>query len=129
MLAAAASSRLGSVLGTGQSVDFATDVAPWLGGRAALALLNTTTSTAGALIVVGVSDQARARSFLRSAGLGARGSYRGHALLSASNGEELALASGLGIDKAAVKTPRRTRRRAGAMPPTPTSPRSSPLSR
>ena len=74
LLAAAASSRLGSILGTGRSVDFSTDISPWLGGRAALALLNTATSTAGALIVVGVSDQARARSFLRSAGTTAHGS-------------------------------------------------------
>ena len=92
LLAAAASSRLGSILGTGRSVDFSTDISPWLGGRAALALLNTATSTAGALIVVGVSDQARARSFLRSAGTTAHGSYRGHALLAASNGDELAFA-------------------------------------
>ncbi|HTU95323.1 MAG TPA: DUF3352 domain-containing protein [Solirubrobacteraceae bacterium] len=93
VLATAASSRLGSVLG-GQSLDFSTGVSPWLGGGAALALLNTTTSTAGALIVVDVTDEARARSFLRSAGATARGSYRGHALLTASNGDELAFAHG-----------------------------------
>ncbi|HEY1716641.1 MAG TPA: DUF3352 domain-containing protein [Solirubrobacteraceae bacterium] len=94
LLAAAAAGRLGAVLGAGRSVNLSTDVSPWLGGRAALALLNTTTSTAGALIVVGVADQGRARSYLRSVGATARGSHRGHALLAAPNGDELAFAGG-----------------------------------
>ena len=94
LLGAAAASRLGSALGGGHSVDISTDVAPWLGGRAALALLNTTTSTAGALIVVAVADQGRARSYLRSVGATAHGSDRGHALFAAPNGDELAFAGG-----------------------------------
>jgi hypothetical protein len=94
LLGAAVASRLGGVLGGGHAVDFSTDVSPWLGGRAALALLNTTTSTAGALIVVSVADQARARSFLRSVGATAHGSYRGRALLAAPTGDELAFAGG-----------------------------------
>jgi hypothetical protein len=94
VLGAAALSRLGGVLGGGHSVNFSSDVSPWLGGHAALALLNTSTSTAGALIVVGVTDQARARSFLRSMGATARGSYRGHGLLAAPNGSELAFVDG-----------------------------------
>lgn len=92
VLGAAALSRLGGVLGGGHSVNVATDVSPWLGGHAALALLNTSTSTAGALILVSVTDQGRARSFLRSVGATAHGSYRGHALLAAPNGSELAFA-------------------------------------
>lgn len=94
VLGAAALSRLGAVLGGGHSVNFSSDVSPWLGGHAALALLNTSTSTAGALIVVSVTDQRRARSFLRSAGATARGSYRGHALLAAPSGSEMAFAGG-----------------------------------
>jgi Protein of unknown function (DUF3352) len=94
LLAAAAASRLGSALGGGHSADIAADVSPWLGERAALALLNTTTSTAGALIVVAVADQGRARSYLRSVGATARGNYRGHALLAAPNGDDLAFADG-----------------------------------
>jgi hypothetical protein len=94
LLGAAVAGRLGAVLGDGRSVDFTTDVSPWLGGHAALALLNTTTSTAGALIVVGVSDPGRARSSLRSVGARAHGSYRGHGLLAAPNGDELAFAGG-----------------------------------
>src|SRR6202012_1320015 len=94
LLGAAAASRLGGVLGGGHSVNLSTGVLPWLGGHAALALLNTTTSTAGALVVVGVADQARARSFLRSVGATAHGSYRDHSLLAAPNGDELAFAGG-----------------------------------
>jgi hypothetical protein len=92
VLAAAAVRRLGAVLGGGRTVNFSTDVLPWLGGHAALALLNTATSTAGALIVVSVADEGRARSFLRSVGAAAHGSYRGRALLGAPNGTEVALA-------------------------------------
>lgn len=94
LLAAAAVSRLGGVLGEGHAVNFTTGVSPWLGGHAALALLNTTTSTAGALIVVGVTDQGRARAFLRSVGATAHGSYRGHGLFTAPTGSELALVGG-----------------------------------
>ena len=94
VLGAAAISRLGGVLGGGHAVDFATDVSPWLGGHAALALLDTATSTAGVLIVVAVTDQGRARSFLRSVGATAHGSYRGRGLLAAPNGTELAFAGG-----------------------------------
>ena len=94
VLGAAAISRLGSVLGGGHTVDFATDVSPWLGGHAALALLDTATSTAGVLIVVAVTDQGRARSFLHSVGATAHGSYRGHGLLAAPNGTEIAFAGG-----------------------------------
>lgn len=94
LLGAAAAGRLGALLGAGRSVTLSTDVAPWLGGRAALALLNTTTSTAGALIVVAVADQGRARSYLRSVGATVRGNDRGHALFAAPNGDELAFAGG-----------------------------------
>ena len=62
LLGAAAARRLGALLGAGRSVNLSTDVSPWLGGRAALALLNTTTSTAGALIVVAVADQGDRKS-------------------------------------------------------------------
>ncbi len=90
VVAAAASGRLGALLGGGHSVSLSADVTPWLGGRVAVALLNTTTSTAGTLIVVDVSNLARAHAFLRSVGATAHGSYRGRALLTASHGDELA---------------------------------------
>ncbi len=94
VLAAAALSRLGGVLGGGHAVNFSTGISPWLGGHAALALLNTATSTAGALIVVSVTDQGRARSFLRSMGASGHGSYRGQGLFVAPNGSEVALVGG-----------------------------------
>ncbi len=93
VLGAAALSRLSGLLGGGHAAGFS-DVSPWLGGHAALALLDTTTSTAGALVVVAVTDQARARSFLRSVGATAHGSYRGRRMLSAPNGSELAFVGG-----------------------------------
>ncbi len=88
VLAAAATTRLGAVLGGGHAAGFS-DVSPWLGRNVALALLNTATSTAGSLIVVNVSDRRRAQSFLHSVGAAAHGSYRGRALLAVANGSEL----------------------------------------
>jgi hypothetical protein len=90
ILAGEAMDKLGAILGGGRAVDVTRDVAPWLGGEAAIALLNTTTATAGSLILVDVSDRDRARSFLRSEGVASAGSYRGRALLRTPNGGELA---------------------------------------
>jgi hypothetical protein len=59
---------LGARLGAGGSIDFARDVLPWLGKEAAIALLDTTTSTAGALIVVDVADGPSARAFITRIG-------------------------------------------------------------
>lgn len=87
---AAGVSKLGAVVGGGRPVDFATQVSPWLGGDAALALLNTTTSTAGSLVVLKVTDAGRARSFLTSVGATAHGSYRGQTLRAYPNGNEAA---------------------------------------
>jgi hypothetical protein len=82
--------KLDAILSGGGSIDFATQVAPWLGDEAALALLNTTTSTAGSLIVLDVKDRSRAQAFVHSAGAVAHGSYRGTALLAYPSGSELA---------------------------------------
>jgi hypothetical protein len=91
---AAVQSRLASVLGAGRAVDFASQIEPWLGNEAAVALLNTTTATAGSLIVLAVSDQARARTFVRNSGAAAHGSYRGVSLLAYPTGSELAFLQG-----------------------------------
>ena len=90
---AAVQTRLGAILSGGRGVDFSSQIEPWLGDEAALALLNTTTATAGSLLVLDVSDRARALAFIRSEGATAHGSYRGTALLSYSTGSELALVS------------------------------------
>jgi hypothetical protein len=62
----------------------------WVGGEAAIALLNTATSTAGSLIALAVSDRAGAAAFLQRSGASPRGRYRGTALLGYAGGTELA---------------------------------------
>jgi hypothetical protein len=101
VVAAAALSKLDAILGDGRSVDLSSQVVPWLGNEAALALLNTTTSTAGSLIILDVKDRARAQAFVDSAGAVAHGSYRATPLLAYPAGTELAFVShylGLGQD-------------------------------
>jgi hypothetical protein len=62
----------------GAPVNYRRDVEPWLGGEAALALLNTTSQTAGSLIAVSVSDRKRAEAYLkRAAGPASTTTYRG----------------------------------------------------
>src|SRR5579859_2280804 len=89
---AAVVNRLDAILtgASGRSVDFSSQVRPWLGREAAFALLNTTTSTAGSLIVLEVRRPARARAFVQGAGATAAGSYRGRALLGYASGTTLA---------------------------------------
>jgi hypothetical protein len=87
---AAALVRLGAVLSGGRSADFTSQIKPWLGDEAALALLNTTTSTAGTAIVIAVKDRGAAQKFVLSQGAVARGSYRGTPLLAYPSGIELA---------------------------------------
>jgi hypothetical protein len=94
LASAAVQTRLGTVLSGGRSVDFASQVQPWLGDEAALALLNTPTATAGSLIVLAVTNQSRARAFLRDSGAVAHGSYRGTSLLTYPTGSELAFVHG-----------------------------------
>jgi hypothetical protein len=91
---AAVLSRFGTVLGGGRSIDFFRQVEPWLGGEAALALLNTQTSTAGTLVMLAVKDAARARRFVRSMGAVANGTYRGTPLYAYPSGSELAFVHG-----------------------------------
>ena len=92
-LSAAVGARLGAILSGGRSVDLATQILPWAGHEAALALLNTTTATAGSLIVLDVRDRSRALAFTRNEGAGAAGTYRGAPLYAYRSGSELALVS------------------------------------
>ena len=91
--AVALETRLGTILGGGHAVNFDRQIGPWLGNEAALALLNTATATAGSLIVLDVSDQTRARAFLRGQGASTHGAYRGTTLLTYPTGSELAFVS------------------------------------
>jgi hypothetical protein len=92
-LAATLAARLGGLGRGGGTVDFARDVRPWLGNEAAVALLDTSTSTAGALIVLDVSDRPRATAFLVKIGATGSGSYRGVPLYTRSPSTELAFVS------------------------------------
>jgi hypothetical protein len=92
-LAATLAARLGALGRGGDTIDFARDVQPWLGKEAALALLDTSTSTAGALIVLDVSDRPRATAFLLKSGATGFGSYRGVPLYTRSPSTELAFVS------------------------------------
>ena len=90
--AAALTSRLARILtgGASSSLDISTQVRPWLGREAALALLNTTTSTAGSLIVLGVANRARANRFLATQAIAPAGRYRGIQLLAFRSGSTFA---------------------------------------
>ncbi len=93
LAAIAVQARLSTILGGGRPASFGAQIQPWLGDEAALALLNTPTSTAGSLILLAVRDRARARAFIRDQGASASGTYRGTTLLSYSTGSELAFVS------------------------------------
>jgi hypothetical protein len=69
--------RVAAIAGGSRTVDFDRQIRPWLGNEAALALLNTQTTTAGSLIVLDVRDHNRAQSFLDHVGAAGAGSYRG----------------------------------------------------
>ncbi len=87
---AAVLTRLTEIVGGGKSADFASDVKPWLGNEVAVAFLNTTSSAAGSLIALDVSDQSRAHAFLTRSGATPNGSYRGVQLFRYPTGTELA---------------------------------------
>lgn len=65
-------------------------VRQWLGKEAAFALLNTTTTTAGSLIVLDVAQPRQAHEFVARAGAIADGTYRRTSLLRYQSGTELA---------------------------------------
>ena len=71
----------------------ASEVRPWLGNEAAFALLNTTTSTAGSLVVLDVARPVLARRFVIDGGALATGSYHGTQLLRNPTGTVLAFVS------------------------------------
>jgi hypothetical protein len=88
---AAVVNRLDDVLGGGANVDFDRQVRPWLGNEAALAVLDSSGSTAPTLLVLDVSNRARAKAFLSSAGATYAGEYHGVRLLAYPSGSEVAL--------------------------------------
>lgn len=92
VLAAVVKDRLDAMLsGTdGAGISYSADVRPWLGREAALAVLDTTGSSAGSLLVLDVGNHARARRFLSRVGARPAGTYRGVRLLAQRSGADLA---------------------------------------
>jgi hypothetical protein len=79
---------------TGSSAGAGTSIPSWVGNEAALALLNTSTSTAGTLVLLSVGNHAHAGAYLRASGASADGSYRGVALEHFASGAEAAFLDG-----------------------------------
>ena len=91
LLYAAVLNRLDGVLGGSAGGNFAAKLRPWLGKEAALAALGTSGATAETLLVLDVSNRARAQAFLRTAGAAPAGAYAGVRLLAYPSGSEVAL--------------------------------------
>jgi Protein of unknown function (DUF3352) len=92
LLTGAVTSRLDAILAgsSANSVDFTTDVRPWIGDEAAFAALDTGGASAGTLIVLDVRNRQRARAFLAAHGAISAGAYRRVALLQEPSGTTLA---------------------------------------
>jgi hypothetical protein len=90
-LLAQARLRLAGLTGEASAGEFDAQIEPWLGDEAALALLNTSGSTAGSLLLLADRAPARARQFLASSGARASGSYRGVTLDAYPTGADAAL--------------------------------------
>ena len=87
-LAAIAGGSTGS--GASSSLNYQDDIRPWLGKEAAIAFLNTTTSTAGSEIVLDVKSLAKARNFVAHSGASHAGSRHGVNRYRLKTGTELA---------------------------------------
>jgi hypothetical protein len=90
LIAAQVIARLTALIGGGANVDFDRDIRPWLGREVALALLNTSTSSAGSELVLDVARPAAARAFVARAGALPDGSYRSTKLYRYRSGATLA---------------------------------------
>jgi hypothetical protein len=90
IVAAQMISRLTALVGGGARADFKRDIRPWIGREVALALLNSTGSTAGSELVLDVSRPAAAHAFIARAGAVSDGSYRRTKLYRYRSGSTLA---------------------------------------
>jgi Protein of unknown function (DUF3352) len=91
LLYASVVNRLDAAVGNGTSVNFDRQVRPWLGKEAGLAVLDSSGSTAQTLLVLDVSNRARAKAFLSSAGATPAGAYDGVQVLAYPSGSEVAV--------------------------------------
>lgn len=93
-----AAGQLGGLLSGGdggQPVDVARDVKPWLGDELALAITRGSGTTAGSLLLLGVSDEGTARDFLtRTGGKASRADYRGTTVSTYRSGAVTAFVDG-----------------------------------
>ena len=92
LLFAALTTRLDGILGGSSDVpvSFGSDVRPWLGQEAALAVLDTPGKSAGTLLILDVRKPGAARRFLARMGAQGDGSFRGVKLLAEPGGTVLA---------------------------------------
>ena len=99
LLSGVVTSRLAAITGgsaasgSSSSLNYQTDIRPWLGKEAAIAFLNSTTTTAGSEIVLDVRSPTKAHSFLARQGATPAGSYHRVALYRLRTGIELAFVS------------------------------------
>ncbi|HEY2007079.1 MAG TPA: DUF3352 domain-containing protein, partial [Solirubrobacteraceae bacterium] len=91
-LSGAVESRVASILSGGKATGLS-QILPWAGGEAAVALLNTPTATADSLIILAARHPAQARAFLTQEGAVQHATYRGTKLYSYPSGTELAFVS------------------------------------
>ena len=90
LLETAALNRLRSLVAGSSSADFATQIRPWLGKQASLALIAGPNGTAQPLVVLEVAQAARARAFVHRAGATPAGAYDGSRIMAYPSGTELA---------------------------------------
>jgi Protein of unknown function (DUF3352) len=90
LLETAALNRLRSLVAGSSGADFATQIRPWLGKQASVALVAGPNGTAQPLVVLEVAQAARARAFVNRAGATPAGAYDGSRIMAYPSGTELA---------------------------------------
>jgi Protein of unknown function (DUF3352) len=90
LLETAALNRLRSFVAGSSNADFATAIRPWLGKEAALALVADQSGAPQPLVVLDVTQAARARAFVTRAGATPAGSYDATRILAYPSSSELA---------------------------------------
>ncbi len=90
LLETAALNRLSPLVAGSSSADLATTIRPWLAGEASLALIAGPNGAAQPLVVLEVSQLAKARAFVRRAGATPVGAYDGARIMAYPSGSEVA---------------------------------------
>jgi len=90
LLETAALNRLRSLVAGSSSADFATQIRPWLGKQASVALISSPNGAVQPLVVLEVAQADRARAFVGRAGATPAGTYDGSRIMAYPSGTELA---------------------------------------